>query len=42
MTGPEVFALVTKKKQKIEELLDPTAFTLNAEIVALEREIGEL
>lgn len=42
MTGPELFALVSEKKQRIEDLLDPTTFVLNPEIEQLEAEIGEL
>lgn len=42
MNGPEIFSLVTEKKQKIEELLDPTVFVLNKEVEALQNDIVEL
>ena len=42
MTGIEIFALVTAKKQQIEELIDPTTFVLNKKVVALQKEITEL
>lgn len=42
MNGLEIFSLVTKKKQRIEELLDPTTFVLNKEVVELQNDIAEL
>lgn len=42
MKGHDVFNLITEKKQKIEELFDPTSFVLNPEVVKLEKEIEEL
>ena len=42
MRGHDVFNLITEKKQKIEELFDPTSFVLNPEVVKLEKEIEEL
>ena len=42
MNGPEIFSLVTKKKQRIEELLDLTTFVLNKEVEALQQDIAEL
>jgi hypothetical protein len=42
MNGPEIFSLVTKKRQRIEELVDPTTFVLNKEIEALQQDIAEL
>lgn len=42
MNGPEIFSLVTKKKQRIEELFDPTTFVLNKEAQKLQEEITEL
>lgn len=42
MNGPEIFSLVTKKKERIEELIDPTVFVLNKEVVELQNDIAEL
>lgn len=42
MTGIEVFNLVKEKKDKIEDLFDPTSFVLNLEVQQLEAEIDEL
>ncbi len=42
MNGAEIFSLVSKKKQQIEDLLDPTMFVLNKEIANLQEEINEL
>ena len=42
MNGPEIFSLVTEKKQRIEELFDPTTFVLNKEAQKLQEEITEL
>lgn len=42
MNGLEIFSLVSKKKQRIEELLDPTTFVLNKEVEALQQDIAEL
>lgn len=42
MNGPEIFSLVTKKKERIEELFDPTTFVLNKEAQKLQEEITEL
>ena len=42
MNGPEIFSLVTKKRQRIEELFDPTTFVLNKEVAALQQDIAEL
>lgn len=42
MNGAEIFSLVSKKKQQIEDLLDPTMFVLNKEIAILQEEINEL
>ena len=42
MNGPEIFSLVTKKKERIEELIDPTIFVLNKEVVQLQNDIAEL
>ena len=42
MTNNEIFNLVTEKKQKIEELFDPTIFVLNPKIKELEKEIYDL
>jgi hypothetical protein len=42
MTEIEIFALVSEKKKKIEELFDPTSFVLNKEIVKLQEEINSL
>ena len=42
MTNNEIFNLVTKKKQEIEELIDPTIFVLNPTIEKLQKEIYEL
>ena len=42
MKGHDVFNLITEKKQKIEELFDPTSFVLNPEVVKLEKEIEKL
>ena len=42
MNSPEIFSLVTKKRQRIEELFDPTTFVLNKEIEQLQDEIAQL
>lgn len=42
MNGLEIFSLVSKKKQRIEELFDPTTFVLNKEVEALQKDIAEL
>lgn len=42
MNGPEIFSLVTKKRQRIEELFDPTTFVLNKEVEVLQQDIAEL
>ena len=42
MNGLEIFSLVSKKKQRIEELFDPTTFVLNKEVEALQQDIAEL
>ena len=42
MNGPEIFSLVKAKRKKIEDLLDPTTFVLNKEIVKLQEEIYAL
>ena len=42
MTNVEIFNLVKEKKEKIENLLDPTTFVLNPEVAQLEKEISEL
>ena len=42
MNGPEIFSLVTEKKQRIEEIFDPTTFVLNKEAQKLQEEITEL
>lgn len=42
MNGPEIFSLISEKKQRIEELFDPTTFVLNKEIEALQQDITEL
>ena len=42
MKGPEIFSLISKKKQRIEELFDPTTFVLNKEVEALQQDIAEL
>ena len=42
MTGSEIFTLVSKKKQQIEDLLDPTIFTFNPEVEKLQTEIRML
>ena len=42
MNGAEIFSLITKKKQQIEDLLDPTMFVLNKEIATLQEEIDDL
>ena len=42
MTNVEIFHLVREKKQKIEDIFDPTSFVLNPEVVKLEEEISEL
>ena len=36
MTGLEIFSLVEEKKKKIEDLIDPTTFVLNHEVVELQ------
>ena len=42
MTSVEIFHLVREKKQKIEDIFDPTSFVLNPEVVKLEEEIRYL
>ena len=42
MNSFEIYTLILEKKQKIEELLDPTTFVLNKEVEALQNEIAEL
>lgn len=42
MTSVEIFHLVREKKQKIEDIFDPTSFVLNPEVVKLEEEISDL
>lgn len=42
MNGLEIFSLISKKKQRIEELFDPTTFVLNKEVEALQQDIAEL
>lgn len=42
MTNLELFQAVKSRKEKIEDLFDPTTFVLNPEIVKLEQEIHEL
>ena len=42
MTGIEVFNLIKEKKDRIEDLFDPTSFVLNPEVQKLEAEIDEL
>lgn len=42
MTGLEIFSLVEEKKKKIEDLIDPTTFVLNREVVELQTEIYQL
>ena len=42
MTGIEIFSAVSKRKQEIESIFDPTTFVLNPRVQELEREINEL
>lgn len=42
MTGSEIFTLVSKKKQQIEDLIDPTVFVFNPEVEKLQTEIKML
>ena len=42
MTEKELFQAIQEKKNKIEELFDPTTFVLNPEVVKLEKEIEQL
>lgn len=42
MTGLEIFSLVKEKRNRIEELSDPSTFVLNKEIEKLNEEIKEL
>ena len=35
MNGPEIFSLIKTKKDRIEELIDPTTFVLNKEVEVL-------
>ena len=42
MNGPEIFSLISKKKQRIEELFDPTTFVLNKEAISLQEDIMKL
>lgn len=42
MNGLEVFTLITEKKTKLEDLIDPTTFVLNPEIEKLQKEIAAL
>ena len=42
MNGPEIFSLIKTKKDRIEELIDPTTFVLNKEVEVLQAEIENL
>ena len=42
MNGPEIFSLIVEKKKRIEELIDPTIFVLNKEVVELQNDIIKL
>ena len=42
MTNIELFQAVQDRKERIEELFDPTTFVLNPEVVRLEKEIEQL
>ena len=42
MNGLEIFSLITAKKQRLEELIDPTSFVLNPEVEKLQKEIAAL
>jgi hypothetical protein len=42
MNGQEIFSLVKAKRQRIEELFDPTTFVLNKEAQKLQEEIYAL
>jgi hypothetical protein len=42
MTGLDVYSLVTAKRQRLEELIDPACFVLNPEVEKLQKEIAAL
>ena len=42
MTNQEIFTLISEKRTKIDELVDPTSFVLNKEVEKLNKEIEEL
>lgn len=42
MTNQEIFTMVKSKKEKIDELFDPTVFVFNPEVARLEKEISDL